>query len=283
VARKPLAGTVAATVLAHGTGALNIDGCRLEGEQPHHYEAGRPSGSRSFVGRGNEGEPAPFAGRWPANVILDEEAAAMLDAETGPLAVNGPSHYLHNGAEATLYGDGLGRREPGDARPGYGDSSGASRFYYVAKASSAERNAGLDGFEAQWAPTMGNGIGGKPHDEDIAEPKRNVHPTVKPIDLMRWLVRLVTPPGGTVLDPFTGSGTTGIACALERFEFVGIEREAEYAAIARARLAWWSEHPDGMELVRRLEAEREVKAKADAGQLDLFAVAPARSNGNGRL
>jgi tRNA/tmRNA/rRNA uracil-C5-methylase (TrmA/RlmC/RlmD family) len=100
---------------------------------------------------------------------------------------------------------------------------------------------------------------------------------------MRWLVRLVTPPGGTVLDPFTGSGTTGIACALERFEFVGIEREAEYAAIARARLAWWSEHPDGMELVRRLEAEREVKAKADAGQLDLFAVAPARSNGNGRL
>ena len=93
---------------------------------------------------------------------------------------------------------------------------------------------------------------------------------MKPINLMRWLVRLVTPPGGLVLDPFTGSGTTGCAAALEGFRFVGIEREPEYAAIARARIAWWAEHPDGMELVDRLEAEKTRKAVADSGQLDIF-------------
>jgi len=99
---------------------------------------------------------------------------------------------------------------------------------------------------------------------------RNVHPTVKPIELMRWLVRLVTPPGGLVLDPFTGSGTTGCAAVLEGFRFMGLEREPEYAAIAQARIAWWAEHPDGMQLVERLEAERARKAIADSGQLGLF-------------
>jgi DNA modification methylase len=300
VARKPLAGTVAATVLAHGTGALNIDGCRIptDPSDPVHTAVWtsrtsqfRDGGTGFLHGTTHDGDQrsaAPHeAGRWPANVILDEEAAAMLDAQTGE---------LHSGANPTrrgsdkfrmAYGDFEGQRE---CEPASGaESGGASRFFYCAKTSSAERNAGLDGFERKSAgvhdddayvwPLNGDG---SPRAKKV-EPRANVHPTVKPIDLMRWLVRLVTPPGGTVLDPFTGSGTTGIACALERFEFVGIEREAEYAAIARARLAWWSEHPDGMELVRRLEAEREVKAKADAGQLDLFAVAPARSNGNGRL
>jgi DNA modification methylase len=86
---------------------------------------------------------------------------------------------------------------------------------------------------------------------------------------MRWLCRLVTPPGGVVLDPFTGSGTTGIAATLEGFEFVGIEREAEYVAIAKARIAWWAKHPDGMEIVKALEADRERKRIADTGQLGL--------------
>jgi hypothetical protein len=288
VARKPLVGTVARNVLAHGTGALNIDRCRIGTDDTRQVKRG---GANDFPHEDDSWTPRTIiggseCGRWPANVILDEEAAAMLDEQTGALTsgdgnVKRATGADRNGNQGAAYGS--ESRPAGSPMVSYGDTGGASRFFYCAKTSSAERNAGLDGFEAQWAPTMGNGIGGKPHDEDIAEPKRNVHPTVKPIDLMRWLVRLVTPPGGTVLDPFTGSGTTGIACALERFEFVGIEREAEYAAIARARLAWWSEHPDGMELVRRLEAEREVKAKADAGQLDLFAVAPARVNGNGRL
>jgi hypothetical protein len=96
---------------------------------------------------------------------------------------------------------------------------------------------------------------------------RNVHPTVKPIALMRWLVRLVTPPGGTVLDPFTGSGTTGIAASLEGFNFVGIEREEEYVRIAEARIKWWSEHPEGMEMDKALKADRERRAVADTGQL----------------
>jgi DNA modification methylase len=92
---------------------------------------------------------------------------------------------------------------------------------------------------------------------------------VKPIELMRWLVRLITPPGGVVLDPFTGSGTTGCAATLEGFDFVGFEREAEYVAIAEARIRWWSQHPDGLEIVKSLEAERERQKIRDTGQLGL--------------
>jgi DNA modification methylase len=106
--------------------------------------------------------------------------------------------------------------------------------------------------------------------EQARNPSRNVHPTVKPIELMRWLVRLVTPPDGLVLDPFTGSGTTGCAAVLEGFRFVGIEREPEYAQIARARIRWWCEHPDGMKLVDRLEAEKARKEREDSGQVGLF-------------
>lgn len=112
----------------------------------------------------------------------------------------------------------------------------ASRFYYVAKASKAERDAGLDGPEV---PRFQGGIGGAsiPLKGSPMPTAKNAHPTVKPVALMRWLVRLVTPPGGTVLDPFAGSGTTGVAAALEGLGFLGVEREAEYAEIARARIA----------------------------------------------
>jgi DNA modification methylase len=95
---------------------------------------------------------------------------------------------------------------------------------------------------------------------------------VKPIELMRWLIRLVTPPSGLILDPFAGSGTTGCAAALEGFRFVGIERDPEYAKIAEARIRWWAEHPDGMTLVRRLEAERERERVRESGQASLFDV-----------
>jgi site-specific DNA-methyltransferase (adenine-specific) len=103
-------------------------------------------------------------------------------------------------------------------------------------------------------------------------PGRNIHPTVKSLDLMRWLVRLVTPPGGTVLDPFTGSGTTGIAAHLEGFDFTGIEREAEYLAIAEARIKWWQQHEgDTAEILQRAGlAEKAEKAHTEAGQLDLL-------------
>jgi site-specific DNA-methyltransferase (adenine-specific) len=190
VARKPLIGTVANNVLEHGTGALNVDGCRV-GDEPL-TQHGRKGDAFGFA----TAEPAgrAWAGRWPANLIHDggEEPAALL----------------------------------GDA----------ARFFYCAKASCADRNDGCEGMpERMPHPPSGDGRAW-----DIAgsksTPRANHHPTVKPTDLMRYLCRLVTPPNGTVLDPFMGSGSTGKAAALEGFDFIGIEREVEYLNIARARI-----------------------------------------------
>ncbi len=209
LARKPLTGTVAANVQTHGTGALNIDGCRI-GTAPGDYDhAGNDN--RCHTGKYNhfdrEGRQAPphTAGRWPANVVLDETAARMLDDQAGERGAGGPV----TGGEASTpgYAGGLGR-VPFALR---GDTGGPSRFFYTAKASTAERN---------------NGHGAA-----------NTHPTVKPVDLMRWLVRLVTPPGGLVLDPFAGSGTTGVAARAEGMRCVLIEREAEYLGIIAGRLS----------------------------------------------
>jgi site-specific DNA-methyltransferase (adenine-specific) len=154
---------------------------------------------------------------------MDEQAAAMLDEQSGPTTSAGGQASLGAFRGGRVYGAGRDQREQRD--PGYGDTGGASRFFYVAKAATAERNAGLGGEPSLFATTDA--------------PECNDHPTVKPIALMRWLVRLVTPPDGTVLDPFTGSGTTGCAAVLEGFRFVGIERDERYAQIARARLAHW--------------------------------------------
>jgi predicted RNA methylase len=216
VARKPLNGTVAANVLEYGTGALNIDGCR--------------------IGVGEEGGEA--AGRWPANVILDEEAAAMLDEQTGILtsgqAAEG-GHRRNADKFRTAYGEFKGQTVEPTAL--YGDSGGASRFFYVAKADRAERERGLEGM-----PLRPGGSTAKGFTEDVERgidrnrPVRNHHPTVKPVDLMRHLVRLVTPPGGLVLDQFMGSGTTGIAAVMEGFRFYGIDREPEYVEISRRRI-----------------------------------------------
>ena len=150
-----------------------------------------------------------------------------------------------------------------------GERGGASRFFYCAKASRGERNAGLDG------PTgavhrYGAGIGeGKTPEAPSIE--RNVHPTVKPIDLMRWLVRLVTPPGGTVLDPFTGSGTTGVAAGLEGVNFIGCELDSEYAEIAKARIEWWSQFPPGTDIASALGFEVVDRVHRESGQMGLFA------------
>jgi len=168
VARKPLIGTVAENVLAHGTGALNIEGCRVGTERgvPASLSKNKsPNGFGPTTSKGGtERDLDPNMGRWPANLIHDGSAEVLALA----------------GEQA--------------------------RFFYCAKASKADRGEG------------------------------NNHPTVKPTDLMRYLCRLVTPPGGTVLDPFTGSGSTGRGALLEEFRFVGIEREAEYAEIASRRV-----------------------------------------------
>ena len=201
LARKPLTGTVAANVTQYGTGAINVDGCRIgtdtvrssgttgmdarrfaQGTRPQDYEARQ--------------EPSVHTGRWPANVCLDEDAAGMLG-------------------------------EP-------------SRFFYTAKVSRKEREAGLDGMpEREGGIKNDSGRGFSEGDPYKKITTTNHHPTVKPIALMRWLCRLVTPPNGLILDPFNGSGSTGCAAVLEGFRYIGCELEAEYVEIARCRIAYW--------------------------------------------
>lgn len=159
---------------------------------------------------------------------------------------------------------------------GAGSEPDQTRFRYQSKASRAERNAGLEGFEER----RGGGLQGT-HDQPMLTGSGNErnpmasnhHPTVKPIALMRWLVRLVTPPGGLICDPFTGSGTTGCAAVLEGFDFLGLEREAEYAEIARARIAYWADpktHEIRLAEARRLEERAEAEEAGEAFQMDLF-------------
>jgi site-specific DNA-methyltransferase (adenine-specific) len=213
VARKPLAGTVAQNVLAHGTGALNIDATRVGTGGHLKWAAPRGMGFQRDVDYSTDsgrqsGANSADVGRWPANVVLDETAAAELDRQSGystsPASVTGGANRTGDSGPAAL-----GRQ---DDVPCYGDSGGASRFFptfrYEAKADTGER------------PRVG-GV---------------AHPTVKPLDLMRWLVRLVTPPGGLVLDPFAGSGTTAEACVVEGFRCVAVEREPTYLPLIVARL-----------------------------------------------
>jgi len=258
LARKPLAGTVAANVAAHGTGALNIDGCRIgladdvpsvrairKTDYPQNYTGDGPGWGRSRGGQaGDVVDWRPTLGRWPANVVLDQEAAAMLDAQTGELTSGkmlagtqrsqGGGYHGHFPSEAT-------------ANDTPGDSGGASRFFYCAKASRAEREAGLENAPYQTLARSGGAQGAEKDGTEYDAAQgiglnrvmrvKNHHPTVKPVALMRWLVRLVTPPGGLVLDLFAGSGSSGIGCMAEGFRFLGIEREADYCAIARRRIA----------------------------------------------
>lgn len=207
VGRKPLVGTVAANVMSHGTGALNIDGCRIATSESTR----RPNGAVSYYeGRGNgaTSEGGGDSGRWPTNVLLDTSQAESLDAQTGILS-SGAWDGKRNGQKTTGI---LGEFESRDETPRSGDSGGASRFFptfhYEAKAPGNERPS-VDGVQ---------------------------HPTVKPLELMRWLVRLVTPPGGIVLEPFAGSGTTLEACLIEGFEVIGIEREADYLPLIMQRI-----------------------------------------------
>ena len=215
VARKPLTGTVAQNVLEHGTGALNIDSCRIPSPDgvPMFSQKGNASAngiySDGLNGSKSLGQRDYESGRWPANIALDATAAKMLDEQSGHLVstIAGgdrgkrPSGFADVGAD---------KGDPRPAGPTYADNGGASRFFYTAKASRQDRNAG--GAD-------------------------NTHPTVKPTELMRWLIRLVTPPGGIILDPFGGSGSTGVAARAENIRCILIERETEYLEIIRNRLA----------------------------------------------
>lgn len=280
LARKPLSGTVASTVLEHGTGALNIDGCRVgTGGDKTPAPTKRRDSSPWFTTADRENLGGNDSlGRWPANLILDEIAGAVLDGQSGEsISRQGKPGRAGVPGEGWGIGTAVGTE--------HNDSGGASRFFYTAKAGRGERNAGLTadqpnkGFRTRRCVECGTNVpapGSCGCDAGVewVEPKPvgNGHPTVKPIDVMRWLVRLVTPPGGTVLDPFTGSGTTGIAAGLEGFGFIGIEREAEYLAIAEARIAWWGDkHGDTADiLVANGLAEKAKAEHVERGQLDLL-------------
>ncbi len=203
VARKPLTGTVAENVMEWGTGGLNIDGCRVGTSGARFNGRNVDSDIYGKYGTSKPKEVYDY-GRWPASLIHDgsEEVVGLFpDTKSGKM---GPwNNRTTNGSPNGIYGK-FDEEHP--LSETYGDSGSAARFFYCAKASKRDRDEG------------------------------NNHPTVKPTDLMRYLCRLVTPPDGTVLDPFMGSGSTGKAAVLEGFRFIGIEREEEYCEIAKARI-----------------------------------------------
>jgi DNA modification methylase len=310
LARKPLAGTVAANVERYGTGALNIDATRIGTGEDRATGGLHPDARDSnLYDLGLRSQDArPSGGRWPANVLLShsdgcravgtrrvksaspsvpqpslnsptglvygfqtgegrngkmsqgyadpdgtEEVTAWecvdgcpvaaLDAQSGGRKSGAWNGKRNTAKTQSVYGTFEQRDERGKAA----DTGGASRFFYCAKASRAERNAGLAGMPER-TPPQEYGLGAvegnpkKPNRATALRPVQNHHPTVKPVAVMRWLVRLVTPPGGIILDPFTGSGSTGIAAVLEGFDFIGIEQDAEYVEIAERRIAHVERH-----------------------------------------
>ena len=211
MARKPLDGTVANNVLTWGVGGLNIDASRIGfgneqinldtvqrqgAENPIQYGGAKPGDVISMYKAG---------GRWPANVILDEEAATIVDEQSGFSKSSGIINRWTEGAN--VFGGGAGK--PYESVQGVADSGGASRFFYVARASKSDRNEGVES---------------------------NPHPTVKPTSLMTYLIKLIAPAGSTILDPFTGSGSTGKAALLNGYKFIGIELTEEYLPIIKGRL-----------------------------------------------
>ena len=263
VARKPLSEkTIAENVLKWGTGGINIDGCRVgtdggtrkenikDALEPTAYGGGKGIGYGDVVDTGE--------GRFPANIILDETAAELLDEQSGvskSSKIRQPLLDITGGS----YNKAKGNTDIITER-GHNDSGGASRFFYVAKVSKKERNLGLDHFEETTSGGKGHGLDRrcshcntsmlKPEDckcdepNWITPPKKNTHPTLKPINLMTYLCRLATPEGGIVLDPFMGSGSTGIAARLEGFKFCGMELDKDYFKIAEARIESYEQYRD---------------------------------------
>jgi hypothetical protein len=274
LARKPMGSTVAACVLEHGTGGLNIDGCRVGADGgkgivveqlDKQDKRGMGWGTRNVI------EDDTVRGRWPANLAHDgspEVLAGFPETSSGAYLAEHADRGKGTGRLGAFAGSTRQRRDFN------GDSGSAARFYYCSKASKEDRDEGLgtvpvtDGHtRADRAPDSAGltaYAGSQAHG-------RNVHPTVKPTDLMRWLVRLVTPPGGVVLDPFCGSGSTGKAAMLEGFRFIGIEREEASAETARLRVAHAEATPVQLDLLAPVAAAVKGEApREDYGQLDIF-------------
>lgn len=262
LARKPLEKglSIAENVLKWGTGGINIDGCRVGSEGG--TKAINFGENKGEIFGGGKGKPTNDIeelneGRFPANIILECICDEVSDTHTNP---DCPCYIMDRQSGESKGKVGMTQysspnniyntyksKSNTKTNDGIVDKGGASRFFYCAKASKSERNRGLEGFEVKQTKGGGGGIGDYLEDVNAASgkfgsekaPSLNNHPTIKPINLMQYLVRLITPPNGIVLDPFCGSGTTGIACKLEGFNFVGLEREEDYAKIAQARIDNW--------------------------------------------
>ena len=236
MARKPLSEkTVVDNVLEWGTGGINIDDSRigldeeLDKSQLRTINRSQKTENDGWGMNSKDGDVTQVVrpeGRFPANVIFDEEAGKILDEQTGELSNVGSPKKIDS-SKTSMFGAGV----PGFQM--YGDKGGASRFFYCPKTSKTDRNEGLD--------------------------DKNNHPTVKPTDLMLYLIRLVTPKGGTTLDPFMGSGSTGKAAVRGGFDFIGIEREKDYMEIAEARIQYQIDNPYNEETGKRVEIKKETQ------------------------
>ena len=250
VARKPIEGTVANNVLKWGTGGLNIDASRINNlsEKEKNWTPQRQHSENPIqFGGARSGDVVSMykeGGRWPANIILDPYTAELLDEQSGDRP--GGNFPTQRGIGVAT-GFGAGKPTEGGARK-MNDSGGASRFFYIAKTSKRDRNDGLDTLP-EIQTTGGGGLTANLREDgsletasaggkygSIKAKQTNFHPTVKPTMLMEYLIKLVTPPNGTVLDPFTGSGSTGKAAILNGFSFIGIEMTQDYVPIIEGRL-----------------------------------------------
>lgn len=255
LARKPLDRTVAHNVITHGTGALNIDGCRIGSDVVGWGGGGRGSDGGTWNSETTglkAGEARPAEGRFPAHVVLSHTdacfeiepdrfacvpdcAVRMLDDQSGNRKSS--KGIRERGKDNTVYGQATDK-----PFVSYGDEGGASRFFYTAKVSRAERDHGCEHLEHKSGAEVTDreegsaGLNSPRAGAGRGKGARNHHPTVKPQALMRWLVRLITPPGGTVLDLFAGSGSTAVAALAEGCSFIGVELSPEYLPIAEARL-----------------------------------------------
>jgi DNA modification methylase len=251
--RKPLTEpSVARNVLMHGTGGINIDGCRI-GAEPittHKTAFYTYNGQNSRPWHENHhSSDSIHQGRWPSHLLISH----AKDCQPGVCVPGCPALELdEQGGFSKSHGEKKRPKAPSTKNTygkykkhslvGHTDQGGVSRyftqFYYAPKASTTERNRGCEGLPEQRVARMGHDNDEPDERTQSFQPQANTHPTVKNQQLMRWLCRLITPPGGIVLDCFAGSGSTGVAAITEGFQFIGIEIDPEYAQIARARLEY---------------------------------------------
>ena len=282
MARKPLSEkTVVNNVLEWGTGGINIDASRVGTDDTRSKASMTALGQNSGWNKHSNKEviAGSESGRFPANIIFDEEAGKILDEQSGiSKSTGGRSGNKEGVGQNGIYGQYSG--EVKDGNPGLGDTGGASRFFYCPKTSKKDRNEGLDDFEdkyyaagnqakaelkrgnVEFNANKGKGKDERHNHNQVGVSKNN-HPTVKPTDLMLYLIRLVTPTGGTTLDPFMGSGSTGKAAVRGGFDFIGIEREKEYMEIAEARIQYEKDNPYNEETKTRINVKKEVNEKVN--------------------